>query len=69
MVPKGTPKEVVRTINEGMKAVLKIPDVVAAMNKQGLTIVASNPEALDSYLKTELDRWGQMIRKTGFTPE
>lgn len=69
MVPRGTPKEVVQTINEGLKAVLKLPDVVAAMNKQGLTIVASNPEALDSYLKTELDRWGQLIRKTGFTPE
>ena len=66
--PKGTPKAIVDRMNAAVRAALRDPDVVKRMDELGAEIVpdASNtPEALHAWLKSEIDKWGPVIRAGG----
>jgi len=69
VVPKATPRDVIQQINEGLKTVLKSPEIRAALNRQSMEIVASNPEVLDQLLKDEVAHWSVLVKKTGITVE
>jgi tripartite-type tricarboxylate transporter receptor subunit TctC len=66
--PKGTPKAVVDRVNGAVRAALRDPDVVKRMDDLGAEIVPdakNTPEALQAWLKTEIDKWGPIIRAGG----
>ncbi len=66
--PKGTPAPVVEKVNAAVRAGLKDPVVQQRMAELGGEIVPvskQTPEALQSWLKTETDRWGPVIRAAG----
>jgi tripartite-type tricarboxylate transporter receptor subunit TctC len=66
--PKGTPKAIVDRMNGAVRAALKDPDVVKRMDDLGAEIVPDNrmsSEALRAWLKSEIDRWGPVIKATG----
>jgi tripartite-type tricarboxylate transporter receptor subunit TctC len=66
--PKGTPKAVVDRMNGAVRTALKDPDVIKRMDDLGAEIVpdASNtPEALQAWLKSEIDKWGPVIKAGG----
>lgn len=66
--PKGTPKPVVDRMNQAVRAALKDPDVVKRMDDLGAEIVedrTNTPEALQAHLKSEIDKWGPVIRAGG----
>ena len=39
------------------------PDVSQRFRQRGLDIVTSSPEEFSAYLKSELDKWGRVIRE------
>jgi tripartite-type tricarboxylate transporter receptor subunit TctC len=66
--PKGTPRPVVDRMNAAVRAALKDPDVVKRMDDLGAEIVPDNqntPAALQALLKSEIDKWGPVIRAGG----
>ena len=66
--PKGTPKPVIDRMNAAVRAALKDPDVVKRMTELGAEIVPDSklsPEGLQAWLKSEIDKWGPVIRATG----
>jgi tripartite-type tricarboxylate transporter receptor subunit TctC len=66
--PKGTPKAIIDRMNGAVRTALKDPDVVKRMDDLGAEIVADNrntPEALHTLLKSEIDKWGPVIRAGG----
>jgi tripartite-type tricarboxylate transporter receptor subunit TctC len=66
--PKGTPRAIVDRMNAAVRTALKDPDVVKRMDDLGGEIVpdASNtPEALQAWLKSEIDKWGPVIKAGG----
>jgi tripartite-type tricarboxylate transporter receptor subunit TctC len=66
--PKGTPAAVVDSMNKAVRAALKDPDVVKRMDDLGAEIVpdaTNTPQALQAHLKSEIDRWGPVIRAGG----
>ncbi len=66
--PKGTPRAVVDRVNGAVRAALRDPDVVKRMDDLGAEIVPdakNTPEALQAWLKTEIDKWGPIIRAGG----
>jgi tripartite-type tricarboxylate transporter receptor subunit TctC len=66
--PKGTPKPVIDRMNQAVRAALKDPQVVSRMTELGAEIVGEEkltPESLQAWLKSEIDRWGPIIRSTG----
>jgi tripartite-type tricarboxylate transporter receptor subunit TctC len=66
--PKGTPKQVVDTLSSALQTALKDPNVKQRFGDLGTEPVAearARPEALRTYLKSEIDRWSPIIKKAG----
>lgn len=66
--PKGTPKPVIDKMNAAVRTALKDPDVVKRMDDLGAEIVpdaTNTPEALRTWLKSEIDKWGPVIKAGG----
>jgi len=66
--PKGTPKPIIDKMNAAVRAALKDPDVIRRMDELGAEIVpdaTNTPEALHAWLKSEIDKWGPVIKAGG----
>jgi len=66
--PKGTPKAVVDKLVAAIQQSMKEPDFRKRMADLGSTVYApeqSTPAALAAQLKSEIDRWGPVIRAAG----
>lgn len=66
--PKGTPPEMVAKFNESLRTALKDPAFTQKMAELGAEIVPEakqTPTGLQSWLQSEVDKWGPIIRKAG----
>ena len=66
--PKGTPAAVVDKLNAAVRASLKDPAFAARMADLGAEIVPESkqsPEGLRSWLQSEINKWGPVIRSAG----
>ena len=60
--PAGTPKEIVALLNRETNAILKLDDVRAKLDAQGIELVGGPPESLGAELREEIVKWGKVIR-------
>jgi len=67
--PAGTPRSVVNRVNAGINDVLQQPEMKERFLVLGVTSIISTPESLTAYLKSEIARWGKIIREMGLKPE
>ena len=67
--PAKTPKDVIDRLNREFGAVMKRPDVVAAMEKQAFTMTPSTPEQLGVYTREQRDAYVRILRAAGVQPE
>jgi tripartite-type tricarboxylate transporter receptor subunit TctC len=66
--PKGTPRAAVDKFNEALRAALKDPTFATRMTELGAVIVPESkqtPEGLKTWLQSEIDKWGPVIRAAG----
>lgn len=66
--PKGTPREALDKLNEALRVALKDPGVAGKFAELGAQIVPEakqSPAGLRDWLKSEIDKWGPIIRKAG----
>jgi tripartite-type tricarboxylate transporter receptor subunit TctC len=66
--PHGTPKPAMDKLVSALQTALKDPNVVAKFAELGTEPVSqdrANPEALRTQLKSEIDKWGPIIKKAG----
>jgi len=66
--PKGTSRAIVDRMNAAVRAALKDPDVIKRMDELGAEIVpdaTNTPEALQAWVKSEIDKWGPVIKAGG----
>ena len=47
--------------------ILNRPDSGETLLKVGLETWTSTPEAFGAYIKSEVEKWGRIIREAGFT--
>jgi tripartite-type tricarboxylate transporter receptor subunit TctC len=70
--PKGTPKDVVGTLNKAMTQVLADPAVKAKFAELGLDVAApaqQTPEGLAAFQKAEIEKWWPIIKAAGVKAE
>jgi tripartite-type tricarboxylate transporter receptor subunit TctC len=62
LAPAGTPRPIIDKLNTEIRRILTMPlgDRVAAID-----MAASSPEELGQFIRSEIDRWGPVIRKLG----
>ncbi len=61
----GTPPEVIARLNAEMIRILGLPEVRASLGAQGMTLIASTPEAFAKYMLEESARWAKVVKDTG----
>ena len=62
LAPAGTPPEIIAKMNEELVKTLKTPEVAEKLSAQGMEIVGSKPEALQSFVQTEITRWAKVVK-------
>lgn len=65
--PKGTPDAVIAKLHADTRTVMADPQVRERMATLGAEIVASTPAELAGFLKSEMDKWGALIRDAKIT--
>jgi len=67
--PKGTPRDIVSTLNADIVKILRNPEVAKKMSDtMGIEIAASTPEELTALMQKEIPRWGELVKKSGAKP-
>ncbi len=69
VTPAGTPDAIVGKLNQAMNEILKEPDLVASLQKQGFEPDAGPPQALTARIRNETEKWRALVAKTGIKPE
>ncbi|HEU4659951.1 MAG TPA: tripartite tricarboxylate transporter substrate binding protein [Pseudolabrys sp.] len=67
MAPKGTPPEIVKTLNAEINKVINLPDVKARWEKQGAVPMTMTPEQFDAYLRKDIVKWGNVVKSAHIT--
>jgi tripartite-type tricarboxylate transporter receptor subunit TctC len=67
--PAKTPPEIIAKINKDSVAALGHETVKPKLEQLGCVIVGSSPEQLATHLKSEMDKWGPVIREAGIKAE
>jgi tripartite-type tricarboxylate transporter receptor subunit TctC len=66
VAPAGTPRAIVERLNKDIAAVSAHAEVSKALAGQGLDPAEANsPEAFGTFLRSEIDRWGKVIKAAG----
>jgi tripartite-type tricarboxylate transporter receptor subunit TctC len=70
--PKGTPKDVIGTLNKAMREVLADPTTKAKFSELGLDVAQpaqQTPEGLAAFQKAEIEKWWPIIKGAGIKAE
>ena len=65
MAPAGTPKAIVTTLNQTLITGLRSPDMRERIRNQSLDLWTSTPEEFAAVLKSDLARWGKVVKASG----
>lgn len=69
LVPSGTPRAIIDRLNKETTKVLESPAVKEQFAPQGLEAAPTSPEEFGAYLKSEVEKWGKVVRASGAKPE
>jgi tripartite-type tricarboxylate transporter receptor subunit TctC len=63
--PARTPPVIVRKASADMLAALNHPETRSRLDQLGVVVIGSTPEGLAAHLRSEMDKWGPVIREAG----
>ena len=65
LAPAGTPADVVNRLQAEIARHILAPELKEAMRKQGAEPVASTPQQFAAFIKSEAQKWSQVIKRAG----
>jgi tripartite-type tricarboxylate transporter receptor subunit TctC len=69
VAPAGTPPAIVNKLNREIVRIVHLPEVIQKMATDGSEPVGSTPEQFAAHIKSEVEKWQDLIRKTGIHSE
>jgi tripartite-type tricarboxylate transporter receptor subunit TctC len=69
LVPAKTPAEIVGRLNNAIREALKTNNVRTGLAKMSIDVAEASPSDFARLIKSDFDRWGPIVRASGFTPE
>ena len=63
--PAGTPAPIVEKLYAATQAALKAPDLQAQFAREGAATVEMSTPAFSEYIKTEIAKWGRVVKEGG----
>ena len=65
VAPASTAAPVVAILHDAINAALEDDVVKASIRKLGVEPVAESREAFDAYIRSETQKWGELVKSTG----
>jgi len=66
LAPASTPSDIVNKLHAELKTVMAMPDVEKQLATIGMIpIVSPSPLELETFIRTEVERWGKIVRQAG----
>ena len=65
LAPAGTPEAIVQQLNKAINQALKQPDVAEKLRSEGGDVLGGTPQAFAQLLRTEVPRWGRIVKDSG----
>lgn len=62
---RGTPRAIIDRLNREVNDVLKRPEVIQFLTRQGAQIQGGTPERFAAYIKSEIPKWAKVIKDSG----
>jgi tripartite-type tricarboxylate transporter receptor subunit TctC len=63
----GTPAPIVQKLNAEFIRAMNVPEVRKVIESSGYQVVGSTPTELDAHVRSEIARWGTVVKKAGVT--
>ncbi len=67
--PKGTPAEVVATLNQAVNQIVAVPAFQAQMIKEGADPAGGSPQDFAQFVQREFEKWRGVVRESGATAD
>jgi tripartite-type tricarboxylate transporter receptor subunit TctC len=61
----GTPRNIVERYNREVVKIVNSPAITARLHEMEFEVVAGTPEQFGGWIKSEMGRWGQVVKETG----
>ncbi len=65
LAPGGTPRPIIDRYNREIVRILHQPEVRVKLDQMQMDLVAGTPEQFSQWIRTEITRWGKVIKETG----
>jgi len=69
LAPAGTPKEIVARLNTEINAALKLPEVRAKLEAAGIEVKGGTSQEYAALIKSDLAKWGKVVKEAGIQAE
>ena len=69
MTPTGTPREIIFRLHEEVVKLLKRPEIRERLGAAGADLIGSTPEYFSSYIRSEIEKWGKLVKISGARPD
>ncbi len=67
--PAGTPRSIVTRLNAEINQAMQSADVKEKLAAQSTDAIIGTPEEFGAYVKKEIAKWAEVVRKAGIQPE
>jgi tripartite-type tricarboxylate transporter receptor subunit TctC len=67
--PAGTSKDIITRLHAETIKVMVLPDVKERLFNAGFEVVTSNPEQFAAFTRSEIQKWGKLVKATGLKVE
>jgi tripartite-type tricarboxylate transporter receptor subunit TctC len=67
--PKGTPQEVIDTLNKHVNEIIAVPATEGAMVKEGADPIGGTPQQFGQFVQREFEKWRVVVKESGATAE
>ena len=61
--PARTPEDIVRKLNQELVRIIKLPETSRTFTELGIEPLGTSPEAFGDYVRSEIARWTDVVRK------
>ncbi len=69
LAPAATPKAVIARLHAESAKALRLPDVVERLSGQGAEPVGNSPEEFTAFIRSEIDKWANLVKAANMKPE
>jgi len=69
IVPAGTSKDIINLLHREIVRLIVLPDIKEKLAALGFDPVGTTPEECASLFKSEIEKWGKVIRSAGIKPQ